>query len=79
MDDFKPGGKMDKDKDKRGGDDEANGANPSSGSGGVAAGSVQSGAASETLQKASEVVAEHAGQTLQGLSLSSSTWTELLD
>ena len=45
---------------------------------GVSAGAVQGGD-SETMQKASGVVAEKAGKALEGLSLSSSTWTELLD
>ena len=79
VDDFKPGGKMDKDKDKIKAAEAA--AAEAAGVGteyGVSAGAVQGGD-SETMQKASGVVAEKAGKALEGLSLSSSTWTELLD
>ena len=44
----------------------------------MSAGAVK-GADSETMHKAAGVVADKAGKALEGLSLSSSTWTELLD
>lgn len=80
VDDFKPGGKMDKDKDKIHAAEKA-AADATDGAGseyGVSAGAVKR-ADSETMHKASGVVADKAGKALEGLSLSSSTWTELLD
>ena len=82
MEDFEPGGKMDKDKNKNKSKGESEGEEGTDGAGseyGVTAGTVQSGSESSALKKASDVVAEKAGLSLQGLSLSSSTWTELLD